>query len=139
MASCKIFMGIAELLSMSFVHSLPQEISRPSFSTAPLQLILVCKQWKAVAEETPELWCQFLLNPKPGEGRPGTETCSNVLNYFLRCSRGHRLDVTLAYPYKYDSKLMMIALRTLYAILRTRGNCFGRQVPPEGLNAGHRL
>ncbi|KAI5122522.1 hypothetical protein M0805_005250 [Coniferiporia weirii] len=66
--ACPIQRLPPELLSMIFWHAIPRrsEFVEPSVHAAPILLCRVCKQWRDLAERTPELWSSislFLLRP----------------------------------------------------------------------------
>ena len=83
MKACQKFMNIPELLSMLFTHCAPKEISSPSSTSAPLQLVLVCTRWKCIVEGMPELWRRFRLDFKPEKGLSGIEESTRLLERFL--------------------------------------------------------
>ena len=120
MKACESFMRIPELIGMFFMHCIPEEITDPSFTTAPLQLILVCTSWKKIAEGMPDLWRRFridlsrLIDLSPEEACLGIEKCSVVLERFLRYSRERLLDVGMIHPCE-DLSVPETSLQTLYS------------------------
>ncbi|KAG2141929.1 hypothetical protein DEU56DRAFT_271090 [Suillus clintonianus] len=49
-----------EVLSEIFIHCLP-ETSHPTSALAPMLLTVICRRWREVAMDMPNLWCRLLL------------------------------------------------------------------------------
>ncbi|KAJ7653745.1 hypothetical protein B0H17DRAFT_394635 [Mycena rosella] len=58
---CPILAIPTEITAQIFTHCLPDSISPPDFDKAPLLLGRICSDWRAIAQDSPELWTSLKI------------------------------------------------------------------------------
>ncbi|KAG2152571.1 uncharacterized protein EDB93DRAFT_1336514 [Suillus bovinus] len=82
-----------EILAEIFLYCMPvYEISTPSPHVAPLLLTRVCKRWREIALDMPNLWCRLRLEVGPSNW---LEKAVNSYDFYLKQPRGPKLSLLL--------------------------------------------
>lgn len=87
-----------ELLTEIFFSSVQDVFVNPDCNDTPLNLAATCRQWRAVALSTPNLWAQFHLSVAP-EGKTDKQLTNLLpfLNMWLERSQSVPLSCILSY------------------------------------------
>ncbi|KAH8100449.1 hypothetical protein DFH11DRAFT_1525070 [Phellopilus nigrolimitatus] len=109
------FSHFTELLSLVFIFCLPSRPSpRPTFESAPLLLIQVCKRWRDVALSTPRLWASLELKAEHSKLKSeAIEQCHSVLRLWTRRSGAVPLSLVIMLPVHADDDKALVSLRDL--------------------------
>ncbi|KAJ7838815.1 hypothetical protein B0H13DRAFT_2102725 [Mycena leptocephala] len=60
--NCPILMIPPEITAEIFTHCLPDSISPPELDAAPLLLERICRDWRTIARDSPELWTSLKIH-----------------------------------------------------------------------------
>ncbi|KAG2137424.1 uncharacterized protein EDB93DRAFT_1106622 [Suillus bovinus] len=81
-----------EILTEIFLYCMPEYESRtPSQHLAPVLLTRVCKRWRDIALDMPNLWCRLRLEVGPSNWQQS----AFCYNFYLKRSRGLKLSLAL--------------------------------------------
>lgn len=97
-----------EITSSIFVHCLPDPTEPFNFRQMPLALTRVCREWRAVAQGTPQLWTNVRLVGLDGKVLP-----LPVLEMWLSCSRHLPLRIVVTPTYGLAPEIESRYIRAL--------------------------
>ncbi|KAG2132906.1 uncharacterized protein EDB93DRAFT_1331548 [Suillus bovinus] len=116
----------AEVLSQIFHHCLPKTTSSsPSSLKAPILLTRICRRWREVAVNTPDLWCRLYLEANNTDMR----RAAFCYDLWLKRSRGCPTSLRLGHNHSTDVHRLLHPYMTRITSLRTYVDCFRGKRP----------